>query len=276
MVVANRWRALAAAFLGWMLDGYDFTILTLVLIEIQEELSMTSTEAGALGTVTLLTRLVGGMVGGKAADRFGRKAPLMISILWFSFFSLLSGFATSYWMLLAFRALFGLGMGAEWAAGMPLVLEHWPERSRGAVSGFVQGAFSWGFILAAGVVQIASPRILEAPWGWRVMLWSGVVPALLVFWVRRSVPESPVWLERNASRSPRAPSSPRETSLPVWPILLLGAMMFAYQSLSFWYGTLVRAEGQSPLLHVTALNLGGILGAAAWGAVAGTRLGASG
>jgi SHS family lactate transporter-like MFS transporter len=276
MIVPNRWRALAAAFLGWMLDGYDFTILTLVLIEIREELSMTSTEAGALGTVTLLTRLVGGMIGGKAADRFGRKAPLMISILWFSVFSLLSGFATSYWMLLAFRALFGLGMGAEWAAGMPLVLEHWPERSRGAVSGFVQGAFSWGFILAAGVVQLASPRILEAPWGWRVMLWSGVLPALLVFWVRRSVPESPVWLEKNTAPSPRAASTARERSLPLWPILLLGAMMFAYQSLSFWYGTLVRGEGQSPLLHVTALNLGGILGAAAWGAVAGTRLGAAG
>jgi SHS family lactate transporter-like MFS transporter len=276
MVVPNRWRALAAAFLGWMLDGYDFTILTLVLIEIQEELSMSSTEAGALGTVTLLTRLVGGVLGGKAADRFGRKAPLMISILWFSLFSLLSGFATSYWMLLAFRALFGLGMGAEWAAGMPLVLEHWPERSRGAVSGFVQGAFSWGFILAAGVVQLATPRVLEATWGWRVMLWSGVLPALLVFWMRRSVPESPVWLEKSTSPAPPAPSSGRRVSFPLGPILLLGAMMFAYQSLSFWYGTLVRAEGQSPLLHVAALNLGGILGAAAWGAVAGTRLGATG
>jgi SHS family lactate transporter-like MFS transporter len=276
MVVANRWRALAAAFLGWMLDGYDFTILTLVLIEIREELSMSSAEAGALGTVTLLTRLVGGVVGGKAADRLGRKTPLMISILWFSAFSLLSGFATSYWNLLLFRALFGLGMGAEWAAGMPLVLEHWPERSRGAVSGFVQGAFSWGFILAAGVVQLASPQILEGPWGWRMMLWSGVLPALLVFWVRRSVPESPVWLARSRAASEAPTGSAPGGPLPLWPILLLGSMMFAYQSLSFWYGTLVRAEGQSPLLHVAALNLGGILGAAAWGVVAGTRLGATG
>jgi SHS family lactate transporter-like MFS transporter len=200
----------------------------------------------------------------------------MISILWFSVFSLLSGFATSYWNLLLFRALFGLGMGAEWAAGMPLVLEHWPERSRGAVSGFVQGAFSWGFILAAGVVQLASPHILEDPWGWRMMLWSGVLPALLVFWVRRSVPESPVWLARSTAASDLATTSARRGTLPLWPILLLGSMMFAYQSLSFWYGTLVRAEGQSPLLHVAALNLGGILGAAAWGVVAGTRLGATG
>ncbi len=276
MAIPNRSRALAAAFLGWMLDGYDFTILTLVLIEIQQEFSMTSVEAGALGTVTLLTRLVGGAIGGRAADRLGRKTPLMISILWFSLFSLLSGFAINYWSLLLFRALFGLGMGAEWAAGMPLVLEHWPERLRGAVSGFVQGAFSWGFILAAGVVQLASPRILEAPWGWRVLLWSGVLPALLVFWVRRSVPESPVWLARNTMPSAAAPSTPRAKSFPLSPIFLLGAMMFAYQSLSFWYGTLVRAEGHSPLLHVAALNIGGILGAAAWGAVAGTRLGAAG
>ncbi len=200
----------------------------------------------------------------------------MISILWFSAFSLLSGFATSFWSLLLFRALFGLGMGAEWAAGMPLVLEHWPERLRGAVSGFVQGAFSWGFILAAGVVQLASPRIVGAPGGWRILLWSGVLPALLVFWVRRSVPESPVWLERKRATAAAASPIARVSAFPVAPIVLLGAMMFAYQSLSFWYGTLVRAEGHSPLPHVAALNLGGIFGAAVWGAIAGTRLGAAG
>ena len=135
MADTNRWRAFAAAFLGWMLDGYDFTILTLVLIEVQGEFGMTSAQAGALGTVTLLTRLIGGAIGGRAADRWGRKTPLMISIVWFSIFSLLSGLSTNYWMLFLFRALFGLGMGAEWAAGMPLVLEHWPERLRGANRG---------------------------------------------------------------------------------------------------------------------------------------------
>ena len=272
----NRWRAFAAAFLGWMLDGYDFTILTLVLIEIQHELGMTSAEAGALGTVTLLTRLVGGAIGGRAADRWGRKTPLMISIVWFSIFSLLSGFSTNYWSLFLFRALFGLGMGAEWAAGMPLVLEHWPERLRGIISGVVQGAFSWGFILAAAVVQFAYPYVADTPWGWRAMLWSGFLPALVVFWVRRSVPESPVWLAGKAARSDAGGSPVQRIGFPVWPALLLGAVMFAYQSVSFWYGTLIRAEGHSPLLYVSALNIGGIAGAAVWGLVAGTRLGPAG
>jgi MFS transporter, SHS family, lactate transporter len=271
---ASRWRALAAGFLGWMLDGYDHTILSFVLIEIQHEFTMTSAEAGALGTATLLMRLVGGTAAGAAADRWGRKTPLMVSILWFSIFSFLSGFSTSYTMLLFFRALFGLGMGGEWAAGMPLVIEHWPERRRGIVSGFVQGAYSWGFILAAAVTQFAYPAVSDRPWGWRAMLWSGLLPALLVFWMRRSVPESPVWLAR-ARQTAAAHRSWRErwNGFPLWPMLLLGAVMFAYQSIVFWYGTLIRLEGQPPLAYVAALNIGGIAGAAALGTIAGTRIG---
>ncbi len=270
----GRWRALVAAFLGWMLDGYDYTVLTLVLIEIQQEFSMSSAEAGALGTVTLLTRLVGGTIAGVAADRWGRTRPLMLSILWFSVFSFASGFSTSFSTLLLCRALFGLGMGGEWAAGMPLVMEHWPERLRGVVSGFVQGAFSWGFILAAAVMQFVYPRISHEPWGWRAMLWSGLVPALLVIWVRRSVPESPVWLATAGQPRSRGPSARRVrlTEIPIRSVLLLGAMMFAYQSLSFWYGTLVRLESRPVLPYVVALNAGGILGAAIWGMAAATRL----
>ena len=117
-------RAFAAAFLGWMLDGYDFTILTFVLADIQQHFSVNSALAGALGTVTLMFRLVGGAAAGTAADRWGRKLPLVLSILWFSLFTVLSGLSTSYAMLFTCRALFGIGMGGEWAAGMPLALEH--------------------------------------------------------------------------------------------------------------------------------------------------------
>jgi SHS family lactate transporter-like MFS transporter len=142
-----------------MLDGYDFTILTLILLDIQREFSVSSAAAGALGTVTLLTRLGGGIAGGLLADRLGRKPAVMFSILWFSIFPFLSGFAPSYAWLFWLRALFGLGMGAEWAAGMPLALEHWPEHRRGLVAGVLQGAFSWGFILAAVVFHVAYPLI---------------------------------------------------------------------------------------------------------------------
>src|SRR5512134_2473152 len=192
-----QWRAFWATFLGWALDGFDFTILTFVIIDIQNSFTVDRAMAGALGTVTLFTRLVGGVVAGTAADKWGRKLPLALSILWFSIFAFLSGFSTSYAMLFAFRALFGIGMGGEWAAGMPLVLEHWPAHLRGIASGLLQGGFSWGFILSAFVFTYVYP--LLRPYGelaWRGMFWMCIAPALLVLWIRGNVSESPVWLER--------------------------------------------------------------------------------
>ena len=193
----TQWRAFWATFLGWVLDGFDFTILTFILIDIQDSFTVDRALAGALGTVTLVMRFVGGALAGTAADRWGRRLPLMLSILWFSLFAGLSGFSTSYTMLFAFRALFGIGMGGEWAAGMPLVLEHWPVRLRGIASGLLQGGYSWGFILSALAFTYVYP-LLE-PLGeiaWRAMFWMGILPALLVLWIRRNVEESPVWLER--------------------------------------------------------------------------------
>lgn len=141
-VTRVQWHAFFAAFLGWILDGFDFSILTFLLIDIERSFTVDKALAGALGTVTLVCRLVGGLGAGTAADRFGRKPPLILSILWFSVFSLLSGFSTSYAMLFGFRALFGIGMGGVWAAGMPLALEHWPKHLRGVVSGLLQGGFA--------------------------------------------------------------------------------------------------------------------------------------
>src|SRR6185369_12158486 len=179
-VSRDQWKAFLATFLGWVLDGFDFTILTFVIIDIQKSFTIDSALAGALGTVTMFMRLVGGIAAGTAADRWGRKGPLMLSILWFSIFACLSGFSTSYAMLFAFRALFGIGMGGEWAAGMPLTIEHWPAHLRGTVSGLLQGGFAWGYILSAVVFQNIYPLLHSKPdLGWRVMFWVGVIPALL-------------------------------------------------------------------------------------------------
>ena len=272
----SRRRAFLAAFLGWMLDGYDYTILTLVAIDIQSDFNVDSAATGALATATLVMRLVGGLAAGWAADRWGRRGPLMVSIVWFSAFSFLSGFAPTYAVLLLLRALFGLGMGGEWAAGMPLVLEHYPEERRGFVLGVLQGAFSWGFILAAAAFQYGAPYFerLEVP-VWRGLMWTGIVPALLVLWIRARVPESPLWLAGQVGSKPR----------PVpWQSLLRGdvlraagvlaAVMFAYQSMSFWFPTYVRDRSLSPLVFLIALNIGGIIGAAMWGRVAGSTWGA--
>ncbi|HVQ43120.1 MAG TPA: MFS transporter [Vicinamibacterales bacterium] len=279
MSLRDRRRAFLAAFLGWMLDGYDFTILTLVLIDIQRDFNVAHAAIGALGTATLLMRLVGGALAGAAADRWGRKLPLMVSILWFSAFAFLSGLSPGYQTLLLCRALFGLGMGGEWAAGMPLVLEHYPESRRGLVMGVLQGAFSWGFILAAGVFQL-SYSALEggaiAPW--RLLMFSGLVPALLVIWIRRDVPESPLWLAGRTARAGPAMGSRSMLRLFLRPDVLavaaiLAAIMFAYQSMSFWYASLLRERALAPLQYLVALNVGGIAGAAIWGWAGDTRLG---
>src|SRR6266851_2415367 len=170
-VTADQWKAFAAAFLGWVLDGFDYTILLLLLGDIQRTFSVSHALLGALGTVTLIFRVAGGIAAGTAADRWGRKGPLMFSILWYSLFAFLSGFSTSYRMLFACRALFGVGMGGVWAAGMPLAIEHWPAHLRGRVSGMLQSGYSTGFILSAIAFQFLYPLVRRVDFGWRAMLW---------------------------------------------------------------------------------------------------------
>lgn len=202
----EQWRAFWATFLGWMVDAFDFNMLAFVLIDIQKSFTVDRALAGALGTVTLVMRAAGGILSGTAADKIGRKLPLMVSIVWFSLFAFLSGFSRSYAMLFGLRALFGIGMGGEWAAGTPLALEHWPARSRGLASGMLQGGWFWGYLLAALVFQTVYPVFSTAPHlGWRVMFWIAIFPAAVTLWLLSGVSESPVWLEhQNACGLPSA------------------------------------------------------------------------
>jgi len=279
-------RAFAAAFFGWMLDGFDFTILTFVLGDIQRSFTVDNALAGALGTVTLMFRLVGGAAAGTAADRWGRKLPLMLSIIWFSIFTVLSGFSTSYAMLFACRALFGIGMGGEWAAGMPLALEHLPDRLRGAAAGILQGAWAWGYILSAVVFQTLYPVLrAEMPEAWRAMFWIGAIPAGIVLWIRSRVTESPVWL----AAEQHAPASGRRTRVSLARIfrrdllattihcsILAGCFMVSYYSVTYWYARFLQTRGLNTLPFVIALNVGGIAGSAFWGGVSQGRLGRRG
>src|SRR5215208_4177546 len=269
-----------------MFDGFDFTVLTFILIDIQRTFAVDAVLAGALGTVTLVMRLVGGVVSGAMADKWGRKLPLMLSILWVSLFAFLSGFSSSYAMLFALRALFGIGMGGVWAAGMPLTLEHWPAHLRGAASGLLQGGFAWGFILAAFAFRFVYPMFSAAgDWGWRAMFCVGVLPALLVPWIAARVPESPVWLERRrlVAESGRVERPPIvrlfERDLigtTVQCAALMTAFMFSYYAISFWYATLLRSRGIEPLAYLVTLNLGQALGNPIWGWISDRRLGRRG
>jgi SHS family lactate transporter-like MFS transporter len=280
-------RAFAAAFFGWMLDGFDFTILTFVLADIQRSFTVDNALAGALGTVTLMFRLVGGAAAGTAADRWGRKRPLILSIVWFSLFTVLSGFSTSYAMLFACRALFGIGMGGEWAAGMPLALEHLPDRLRGAAAGILQGAWAWGYISSALVFQTLYPVLrTEMVEAWRAMFWVGAIPAVLVLWIRSKVAESPVWLEVQRHRS-AAPAHARRVSLArifkpdligttIHCSLLAACFMVSYYSVTYWYARFLQTRELNTLPFVIALNIGGIVGSAFWGGVSQGRLGRRG
>ena len=284
-VTADQWKAFAAAFLGWMLDGFDYTILLLLLGDIQHTFSVSNALLGALGTVTQIFRVGGGIAAGTAADRWGRKGPLMFSILWYLLFAFFSGFSTSFRMLLALRALFGIGMGGVWAAGVPLTIEHWPARLRGIASGLLQGGYSVGFVLAAFVYQFAYPLVNESGRGWRVMLWIGVLPALLVVWIVSAVPESPVWLERQRDLRDRRQRDTLSLArlftrdlLPatIQTSLVMGAYMVSYQAITFWYPRYLETLNHQRLPFLLALNVGGIAGTAIWGLVSETKLGRRG
>ena len=285
-LTADQWKAFLATFLGWTLDGFDFTILSFLIADIQRSFTVSAALAGALGTITLFFRVVGGSVAGSAADRWGRKLPLMASILWYSLFAFLCGFSTSYGMLFAFRALFGIGMGGVWAAGMPLTLEHWPPRLRGVASGMLQGGYSTGFILSSLVYQYVYPLVNQrADFGWRVMFWMGILPAFLVLFIMKGVKESPVWLERQrhlAQHKQRDPVSFgqlfRRDLLPVTlqTSLLMTMFIFSYYSITFWYPTLLTSHHLNTLSYLLLLNVGGVTGAIACGRLAETAMGRRG
>src|SRR5581483_8988891 len=158
----DQWVAWIAAWLGWTLDAFDFTIFLLIMVPIAESFNVPLIEVTAVFTITLWLRLVGAVGSGWLADRVGRKTPLMISILWYSICNLLAGVAPNFAFLFLFRALLGIGMGAEWPAGAALAMESWPARSRGLMSG---------------------------------LLILGGLPALAVLWIRIYVKEPKVWVE---------------------------------------------------------------------------------
>lgn len=287
-VTRVQWKTFLTTYAAWTLDAFDFTILTFVLIDIQQSFSVNKGLAGLLGTVTLLFRVFGGIGAGTLADRYGRKGPILFSIAWYTTFAFLSGLSTSYVMLFAFRGLFGLGMGGMWAAGIPLALEQWPAKHRGIASGILQAGYSTGFLLSSLVYQLGYPFVSDRPdWAWRLMLWAGVGPAIVVFFLMRRVPESPVWLEQRRKTAETGGGGrlslarlfdPDLRWVTIHMSLLMGCFVSMYQSSTFWYPTLLASLKQQPLAFLLLLNAGGVVGSLAFGALSerwGGRRGAS-
>src|SRR6202041_284464 len=201
----DQWLAWVAAWLGWTLDAFDFTIFLMIMVPISQEFHVPLTAVTTVFTITLWMRLVGATASGWIADRIGRKKPMMIAIAWDSVCNFIAGFSPSFWFLFVFRALLGIGMGAEWPAGAALAMETWPQRSRGFMGAVLQGSWGLGALLSSAAYGLFYDSI-----GWRGLLLIGVLPALSIVYVRFYVNEPPVWLEnrrqqRLQRREVRAP-----------------------------------------------------------------------
>src|ERR1700693_6291981 len=180
--------AVLAGFLGWTLDAFDFFLVVFSLTAIAQEFHRTDAEIALSITLTLMFRPVGAFIFGLMADRYGRRLPLMIDLVFYSVVEVATGFAHSFTAFLVLRALFGIGMGGEWGVGASLAMEKVPPRLRGVLSGFLQQGYAMGNLLAAACYFLLFERF-----GWRPLFFIGGLPALLALFVRMRVKESEVW-----------------------------------------------------------------------------------
>ena len=272
----DQWLAWVAAWLGWTLDAFDFTIFLLLMVPIAETFKVSLVEVTAVFTITLWLRLVGAVGSGWLADRIGRKTPLMISILWYSICNFAAGLSPSFTLLFLFRALLGIGMGAEWPAGAALAMESWPARSRGIMSGILQGSWSIGFLLSSAAYGLLYDVI-----GWRGLLIIGILPALAVVWIRIYVKEPAVWKENRRLQSEqnkefRAPLfeifRPQVLGNTLTACLWMASGFVIYYSVYGMFATHLQKDlhldAASIAMPIALANLVAFLASGCWGFVA--------
>ena len=184
----EQWRTLVAAQLGWMLDAMDVMLYSFALTAVRGEFQLSGAAAGALAALPLVTSAAGGMLFGWLSDRYGRARALVWSIITFSLLTAFTATSRSVAELVFWRAVVGIGLGGEWAAGSVLVAETWPERHRGKAIGLMQSAWAIGYLLAAVMAALVLPA-----WGWRPLFMLGVFPARVTLWIRRGVREPAGW-----------------------------------------------------------------------------------
>jgi SHS family lactate transporter-like MFS transporter len=260
-LTGSQWRAFIAAYLGWMLDAFDFFLLIMVVGPIAAEFHTGIPSVSYAVFLTLATRPLGALIFGQIADRFGRRPALVGSILLFAVMELLTGFAHSLGALLVLRAIFGIGMGGEWGAGASLAMETVPEKSRGLVSGILQQGYPMGDLLAAAAYGLIYPRF-----GWRAMFIVGSLPALLVVFIMMGVEESPGWVrERDRTTDAARRAAMWDTLRTRWPLFLYMAVLmtvfngFSHGSRDFYpSGFLQKQRGLSVEITSTLTMIGGV------------------
>ena len=258
-------HVVAASFLGWTLDAFDFFLLVFVLKDIALEFDTDITNVTFAILLTLAMRPIGAYVFGRAADRWGRRPTLMVDVLLYSIIEFASGFAPSLTVLLVLRAIFGIAMGGEWGVGASLTMESIPPHARGFVSGLLQSGYPTGYFLASIVYGLLFQYI-----GWRGMFMVGVIPALLVLYIRRSVPESPTWRPTTAS-SNTVTILKSHWRLGVYAVLLMTAFNFFSHGTQDLYPTFLQVQhGLDPHevgLVAVIYNIGAVIGGISFGSL---------
>ena len=262
---SDRWHAMSAGFLGWTLDAFDFFVVIFLFDTLAAHFQVPKRDIVLSVTATLAMRPIGALLFGMMADRYGRRRPLMVNVLFFSAIELLCGFAPNFTVFFILRMLFGIGMGGEWGVGASLAMEHAPVRLRGVLSGILQSGYSIGYLLAALAARLVLPN-----WGWRAMFWVGGIPAVLALYIRTKVPESAAWQQHRLTRTI---DGPRIAWQHKWLSLYMIALMFLMNCLS--HGTqdlypdfLKHGHGVSAntVAYITMFyNVGAVVGAIIFG-----------
>ncbi len=256
--------AVIASFLGWTLDAFDFFIVVFVLNSIAGDFHSTIKDVSYAITLTLAMRPLGAFIFGWLADRYGRHPVLMADILLFSLFELGSACAPNLTIFLILRAGFGIAMGGEWGVGSSLVMETIPAKARGIISGFLQQGYAVGYLCAAIVFWLAYPLV-----GWRGMFVIGVIPALLVLYIRSQVAESPVWVKQQHRARNMLRSIADNWKLFIYVIILMACFNAFSHGTQDLYPTFLQQQHnldhtQISLLTIIA-NLGAIAGGITFG-----------
>lgn len=260
---------MAAAFLGWTLDAFDFFVVVFMYDTLAAHFGVSKLQIISATGVTLAFRPIGALLFGMLADRFGRRAPLIANVIFFSAVEFACGFAPNYTVFLILRALYGIGMGGEWGVGASLAMEFAPQRWRGLLSGIVQSGYSIGYLLAAVAARTLLPNLPQDT-GWRWMFWIGGLPALLALYIRTKVPESAAWEQH---KLPDFRSIARAV-FRFWPtflylVLMLTCFMFLSHGTQDMYPDFLKNEhglSQRAAADIAIFyNVGAVLGAIVFG-----------
>jgi MFS family permease len=252
--------ALTAAFGGYAVDAFDYMVYTFIIPTLITVWHMSTTEAGAIATGSLLSSAVGGWAAGILADRYGRVRVLQLTVLWFAVFTFLSGFTHSPGQLLFTRTMQGLGFGGEWSVGSVLIAEMIRPEHRGKAVGLVQSSWAVGWGVAA-IAYAITYSVVDPNLAWRFLFWLGLIPALLVVFIRRYVKESSIFEETRTQISTSAASAsfleifaPTLLKTTILASLLATGMQGAYYSVTTWLPTYLKTER-----HLSVLNTGSYL-----------------